>query len=398
MKKILIVNIGSSTLKFHLYDMCKNILIKGICSSKKDKAKIKYVIIKDKEKEYIKETNTKIDFVSTMLKVLKDSKIIKKYNEIVLIGHRIAHGGFKFNESVIVNEFVENEMKNLFEFAPLHIPYSTKGYFQLKKAIPTAKHVFSFDTSFYNTLLEENYLYPIPYEYFQKYNIKKYGAHGLSHNYLYKEAKKYCADDTKFITCHLGGGSSVSAIKNGICINTSMGFTPIDGVVMCTRTGRIDPSIIPYLCKKENKSADEIIEIFNKKSGLLGISQISSDFELLETFAKKGEKRAKLAVEMYVKSISSIICDYVMELNGCDCIVFGGGIGENSSYLRRKVISRLNKVLSIDLDFKNNINNKEGIISTKNSNISILLIHTNEEEIILNDIFKLFIENNYITE
>lgn len=390
MSMIIAVNAGSSSLKFQLYKMpgyeviaSGNVERIGLESGL---ATVKY----NEKKEVIEGVfSDHNDGVAYILKALIDYKIINSLEEISACGHRIVHGGEYFNKSVVVDEEVVKKVEELCDLAPLHNPANLVGYHAFSKALPHCRHVFAFDTAFHQTLDFERFLYPLPYEYYEDYGVRKYGAHGLSHYYVSKRAIHHLGNPKKsrVIICHLGNGASVSAVENGVCIDTSMGFTPLAGLMMGTRCGDVDPSIMPYLCKKLNKSADEVLEIYNKKSGMLGVSGISSDSRDVEKALFDGDERALKTGLLYSRIVSKYIGSYVMELGGVDMICFTAGLGENVGYLRALIIDNVARALGCHLDTKlNSIRaDEERTISTNQSQVEIMIIPTNEELVIVQD-------------
>jgi acetate kinase len=319
-------------------------------------------------------------------------KILNNLNEISGVGHRVVHGGEFFNTSVIIDEKVAKIIDNLSELAPLHNPANLTGYNAFKHALPTVSHVAVFDTAFHQTMKSDRYLYPIPYEYYQDYKIRKYGFHGTSHLYVSTRCLQLLGNPkvSKIITCHIGNGASLAAILDGKAIDTSMGFTPLAGVMMGTRSGDIDPAIIPFLSTKLNKSADEVINILNKKSGLLGVSGLSNDARDIVDAMAIGNKRAHLARMLHVNSVANYIGIYFVELGGADAIVFTAGVGENDPEFRQSVIEKIGSALGIKLNGE--LNKKRGeeiLISTPDSKIKVYVIPTNEEVVIARDTIKL---------
>jgi len=313
----------------------------------------------------------------------KENKIINSIDEIDAIGHRIVHGGEYFKSAVIINQEVIDSIKKCCELAPLHNPANLLGINACKKELPNKPMVAIFDTAFHQTMPREAYIYPLPYEYYEKYHLRKYGFHGTSHKYICERAAKLLGKKTtqlNMITCHLGNGASLAAIKKGKCVNTSMGFTPLAGIMMGTRSGDIDPSIIPFLMKKENLTVDEIENILNKKSGLLGVSGISSDCRDVENAAwKQKNKRAQLALDKFGYRIKECLGSFTAIMDGLDVVVFTGGLGEKSPETREFVCKdMLHFGIEIDKE-KNKIRGQEIIISTKKSRVKVLVIPTNEE-------------------
>lgn len=394
MSMIIAVNAGSSSLKFQLFKMPGyEVVAQGNVERiglESGIATIKY----DGKKEVVQNVfPTHKEGVDFILKALLEHHIIQSYDDIVACGHRIVHGGEYFNSSVIVDDDVIEKVEELCELAPLHNPAHLIGYRAIKEALPHVKHVFAFDTAFHQTLDKERYLYPLPYEYYEKYGVRKYGAHGLSHQYVSQKAIEHLGNPrhSRVIVCHLGNGASVSAVEDGKCIDTSMGFTPLAGVMMGTRCGDVDPSIMPYLCKKLDKSPDEVLDIYNKKSGMLGVSGISSDSRDVEKALFDGDHRALITGLLYSRIVSKYIGSYVMELGGVDIIVFTAGIGENAAYLRALIIDDVSRALGCHLD--NDLNNAKDdgirVISKSTSQVEVMVIPTNEELVIVQDTARL---------
>ena len=328
--------------------------------------------------------------VHKLLESLVDQKVVNSLDEIDACGHRIVHGGEYFSDSVKVDDDVVRKVEELAELAPLHNPAHIIGYNAFKEALPGVEHVFVFDTAFHQTLDRERYLYPLPLEYYEDLKVRKYGAHGTSHKYVSQVANEMLGNPkhSRIIVCHLGNGASISAVQDGVCIDTSMGFTPLAGVMMGTRCGDVDPSIMPYLCKKLNKTPDEVLDIYNKKSGMLGISGISSDSRDIENaLFKDGDERALLTSLLYARIVSKYIGSYFVEMGGVDAIAFTAGVGENAAYLRRLIIDNISRALGAFLDEKaNEVRSKENrVISNQFSQVEVYVIPTNEEVMIARD-------------
>lgn len=395
--KILSVNAGSSSLKFQLYEMPEaKVLISGIFERIGINDGI-YTIKQNgnKEERHADLPNHSVA-VEILLKTLLEKKVIKDLEEIKGVGHRLVHGGNKYNKSVIIDDDVMKTLKELIPLAPLHNPANIMGVEAFQKAIPNALEVGCFDTAFHQTMDEDQYIYSVPYDWYKEYGVRKYGFHGLSHKYVSMKAaeildRKYC----NVIVCHIGSGGSISAVRDGKCIDTTMGFTPNAGIVMGSRCGDIDYSIIPYIMKETGMSLDEIDTILNKKSGMLGISGISSDFRDIEARITDGDHRAILAHHLLVNSIVKYIAQFYVELGGCDMLVFTAGVGENSAHVRRMIVDRLGALgMKIDRD-KNEATRfgKEGIISSSTSSVPIYVIPTDEEVMIARDTYSFLKEN-----
>lgn len=388
---ILSVNAGSSSLKFSLFEMPEGVeLVNGYFE--KIGLSDSFYSIKINGEKIIrdKRVDTHKKAVEYLCEELIENGIINSMDEIKGIGHRIVNGGPKYKESILIdNDFIK-EFENLIEYAPLHNPAHLVGIKAFKETLPNVKNVCVFDTAFHQTMDEVNYLYPVPYEWYTKYGIRKYGAHGTSHRFVYKTiCEKLQRDDLKVISCHIGSGASLCAIDGGKVLDTSMGFTPLAGIMMGTRCGDVDASIIPYIMKKENLNIDEVINIFNKKSGLLGISGVSSDSRDIENGIKEGNERCILAQEMYVQKIANYIAMYNNLLNNADVIVFTAGVGENSVQTRQMIVDKIHS-LGVSLDKE--LNNCRGVlrkISNEDSRIPVYIVPTNEELMIAKDTYEL---------
>ena len=388
--KIMSVNAGSSSLKFSLFDMNKNNLIASGYFERVGLEGSFYTIKYNGEKirEEIDLPNHTVA-VEIMLDRLVNLEIIKSLDEIDGIGHRIVHG-YTYDHSVLITDKVIEDIKSYADFAPLHNPAHILGIEACKKALPNVPMVAVFDTAFHQTMKKENYIYPVPYKWYEDYGVRKYGAHGTSHKYIASKLSEILnTNNYKAIVCHLGSGCSLSAIKDGVCIDTSMGFTPLAGVMMGTRSGDIDPSIIPYVMEKEGLNAKEVVDILNKKSGLLGVSEKFSDYRDIRNAINEGDEQAILANKIFVNTIVKYIANYYVELEGIDALVFTAGVGENSSPARHDIISKL-KVLGMIIDEeKNNIIGEEVELTGKDSKVRIFAIPTNEELMIALDTLKL---------
>ncbi len=393
MKKIMSVNAGSSSLKFQLLEMPNEVVItEGIVEriGLNDAAyTIKYNGKKDK---LILPVLDHSAAVSILLEDLIKKEIIKDLNEISGVGHRIVHGGEKFNKSVLVTDEVVKEIEILADLAPLHNPAHLVGIAAFKKALPNVPQVVVFDTAFHQTMPKENYLYALPYEYYTNYGVRKYGAHGTSHQYVANEAAKLVGkpiEDLKIVTLHIGNGASLAAIKGGKVVDTSMGLTPLEGIPMGTRSGNIDPAVVEFIARKENITVSEVTNILNKKSGYLGVSGKSNDSREIEEGMLAGNERCKLALDIQYKRVADYIGSYYVLLGGIDVIVFTAGIGENSNHFREEVLNRLS-VLGVEVDKeRNNVRGKATLISTDASKIKAFLIPTNEELVIARDTLRL---------
>ncbi len=389
--KILVLNCGSSSLKYQLIDSeTENVLAKGLCERIGIDGRLKHEAAgKDK---FISEAPLPdhTTAIQSVIEALTDAEhgVISDVKEINAVGHRVAHGGEYFAKSVLITDEVLESIKKCVELAPLHNPANIAGIEVCAKLIPGVPQVAVFDTAFHQTMPEKAYLYAIPYKYYEKYKIRKYGFHGTSHKYVAQECAKMMdmpIEELKIITCHLGNGASICAVRNGISIDTSMGFTPLDGIAMGTRSGSIDPAAVLYLMKKENLSVDEMDTILNKQSGVLGISGVSSDFRDIENAEAEGNERATIALEVFAYRVAKTIGEYVATMKGVDAIVFTAGLGENSGETRQVVCDYL-RYLGIRLDsYKNSLRGKAMEITTKQSRVQVFVIPTNEELMIARD-------------
>ena len=390
--KVLVINAGSSSLKYQLIDMTnESALAVGLC----ERIGINNGIITQKRfdgKKLEKQTDIPTHKIALeeVVKALTDSEfgVIKDMTEINAVGHRVVHGGEKFTSSALIDTSVEKAIKDCFELAPLHNPPNMMGITACAEIMPGVPMVAVFDTAFHMTLPAYAYMYALPYDLYEKHGIRKYGFHGTSHMYVARRAVAMLGKpekDVKVITCHLGNGSSITAVKGGKSVETSMGFTPLEGVAMGTRCGSIDPAIVPFIMEQEGLSTREIDNLMNKKSGVLGISGISNDFRDLDEAASKGNKRAELALEVFAYKIKKFIGEYSAVLNGTDAVIFTAGIGENSTTIRKRILSGLEGLgIKID-DEKNKIRGQEIDISTPDSKVRVLVIPTNEELTIAKD-------------
>ncbi len=388
---VLVINAGSSSLKYQLINIeSRDVLAKGICERVgSDEAFHKHGI---DDNEMVIDTPMKDhdDAMKLVLEALTSgpAKVIDSLDEIDAVGHRVVQGGKHFDKSVFIDDYVIDRIDELAELAPLHNKAALMGIEACRRNMPGKPMVAVFDTSYFQTLPQKAYMYPIPYEYFEKYSLRKYGAHGTSHRYVAERAAQFLDEDLsdlKMITCHLGNGCSMSAIDHGIAIDTSMGLTPLDGLMMGTRCGAIDPAIVPFLMEHEDLSFDGINDVMNKKSGLLGISGISNDLRSVRTASEEGDERAQLAYEMYSHSVKKYLGQYIVEMGGVDVIVLTAGVGENCEKMRRMIFAGL-QPLGIILDLeKNKTGRGEREVSSDDSQVQILVIPTNEELMIALD-------------
>ena len=378
---VLVVNAGSSTLKYALFRNKET-----ECSGMADRIGFpdSSVSIKAKnsgEKKIILPLNNHQDAIREILRILVDSGAVKSLDEIEAIGHRVVHGGEMFSESVVIDKEVISAIKKYSKLAPLHNPSNLLGIEACEKLMPNKEQVAVFDTAFHHTIPEKAYLYAIPLKYYHQGKIRRYGFHGISHKFVSLEAAKLLGKDIKhlkIITCHIGSGASVTAIENGRSVETSMGFTPLEGLMMCTRSGDIDAGIVLHLIKEHNLSVDEVDKILNKDSGIKGILGFSSDFrDILANLENKEKPEAKLAFDIFVHRLQKYIGAYAAVMNGVDAIVFTAGVGQNSGIMRKAVLENFS-YLGLKIDDKKNLANKE-IVSTPDSKVSVLVIKTNEE-------------------
>ena len=392
--KILVLNSGSSSLKYQLIDMeNEKVLAKG--NYEKIGSPDSFVTHKvgGEKYKYDREAKNHEEAVSFVLAQFTDSDhgVISSLDEITAIGHRVVHGGEKINKSMIVTDEVLEELRSITYLAPLHNPAAVIGIEACMKVVPGKKNVVVVDTAFHQTIPEERYIYPIPYEYYEKYGVRKYGFHGTSHRYVSRRVAELIGkpvEELKIINCHLGQGASLCAIQGGKSVDTSMGFTPLAGIAMGSRSGDLDPSVVTFLMKKENLTPDEMDTILNKKSGLLGISGISADNrDLLESIDKNDEnaKRAKIAMESYCYIIAQYIAKYAVAMNGVDVISFAGGVGERGPDERKMICEHL-KWMGVELDEEaNKVKAEEKEISSKDSKIKVWIVPTEEELMIARD-------------
>ena len=383
--KILVLNCGSSSLKYQLINMETE---EVLASGKYERIGEKEAFITHKVNgQKIKIENPAYNHTEAIEFTLKqftnpEYKVIDSLDEINAIGHRLVHGGEKISESVVIDDKVIEVLKEYTDLAPLHNPACILGTEACKEVMPDKPMVGVFDTAFHASIPKEKYIYPIPYEYYKKYGVRKYGFHGTSHMFVSKrlaEIENISLEGTKIVTCHLGQGSSICAIKDGKSIDTSMGLTPLGGIPMVTRCGDLDPSVITYLMKKENLTPSEMEDILNKKSGLTGISGLAPDFREIEDASNADNEKAKIAVDEFDYAIASYIAKYAVAMNGIDYIIFTGGVGENQINIRKGICEKLEFMgVKLDLD-ANNMRGEEKVISSQDSKIKVYVIPTNEE-------------------
>ena len=394
--KVLVVNCGSSSVKYQLLNMeDESVMARGLAerigiegSRLKHQAAGREEVIIEKP---MPDHKTALKLITD---VLTDEKtgVIKDMDEIYAIGHRVVHGGEKFSGSVKITDEVIDTLHECADLAPLHNPPNIMGIEACQQLMPGKPMAGTFDTAFHHTIPDYAYIYPIPYEYYKKYGVRKYGFHGTSHKYVAERAAEIVGkplESLKIITCHLGNGASITAVDGGKSVETSMGFTPLEGLAMGTRCGSIDPAIIAFLMEKENKTIEEVNNILNKRSGVLGISGVSSDFRDLEQAAEKGDYGAKLAIEVFAYKVKKFIGSYSAVMNGVDVVVFTAGLGENSISMRERICSGLD-YLGLELDpAANNVRGKEAIISKPGCKVKAVVIPTNEELMIARETVKI---------
>ena len=390
--KILVINCGSSSLKYQLIDMeGETVMAKGLCERIGiPGSRLKHEV--PGKEDYVVETDLPDHSVAVKLvfdALTGEYGVVKSVDEIGAIGHRVLHGSNRFTESIIVNDEVKKVIRECFDLGPLHNPANLMGIEACEKVVPGKKNVAVFDTTFGMTLPEKAYYYAIPKEYYDKYAIRRYGFHGTSHAYVSQETIRFGGLDpekAKVIVCHLGNGASISASIGGKAVDTSMGLTPLEGLIMGTRSGDIDGGVIQFIANHENKTVDEVLNILNKKSGVLGMTGISSDFRDIENAAEEGNHMAKVALDAFRYRVAKYIGSYVAAMNGVDAISFAAGVGENDKVTRQIVIDEYFSYLGAKIDpERNNVRGKERLISTDDSKVKIFLIPTNEELAIARD-------------
>lgn len=393
--KLLCVNAGSSSLKYQLFEMPEEkVIISGYIEKIGLEDSFWTTKVNGEKIKGAKYLKNHTEAVQVLLDALLEHKAVESLDEIKGVGHRVLHGGEKYSDSVLIDDQVIADIEDLTKLGPLHHPGNLAGIRALKEVLPNVPMVAVFDTAFHQTMPKENFMYPVPYEWYMKYSVRKYGFHGTSHKYITVTMQdKLAKKDVNLIICHIGSGASISAIKNGKCFDTTMGITPLDGLMMGTRSGSIDPSILEYVCKESDMTISDVTNALNKKSGLLGISGFS-DSRDVENAAENGDERAVLALNMYNDRVAKYIADYYIELEGkVDAIVFTAGVGENGIAAREEILNRL-KPLGIKVDKKANgeiasyKDKSEGVISAKSSSIPVYVVPTNEELMIIKDTYK----------
>lgn len=386
--KVLVINCGSSSLKYQLFDMTdESVLCKGLVerigiegSKLTHKVNGEKLVVEEPMKDHTEAINHVFD-------ALLDEKygVIKSLDEVSAIGHRVLHGGDKLTESCIIDDKVKDKIREFIKFGPLHNPANLMGIEACEKLAPGKKNIAVFDTAFHQTMPAKTFMYAIPYEYYEDYRLRKFGFHGTSHRYITLRTQQLLdKEDINIITVHLGNGSSIAAVKDGKCYDTSMGLTPLEGLLMGTRSGDLDPTVMTFLMNEKGYSADEMNQILNKKSGVLGVSGISFDFRDLEEEAEKGNDRAQLALDMFIERVKRYIGGYMAELGHVDAICFAGGIGENSSSMRKEILNTFEE-LGVKLDLEKNNTREEALISADDSKVKVYVVPTNEELMIARD-------------
>ena len=385
--KVLVLNCGSSSIKYKLYDMNgqKELASGGIEKIGLPDSFLKFTLSDGSKQVITQEIKEHTAGIELILKTLTDAKygVIKSLDQIDAVGHRVVHGGDKFCSSVVINQEVIDKIEECVDLAPLHNPANLKGIFAIQKILPKVPQVAVFDTSFHQTMPSYAYIYALPYDYYEKYGVRRYGFHGTSHRYVAKRGCEFLGIDlenSRIITAHIGNGGSITAIKNGKSIDTSMGMTPVEGLMMGSRSGSVDPGVLTYLMDKENLSTQQINDIINKKSGLVGVSGVSSDMRDIENAIEQGNERARLAMDMYFYYILKYISGYIAVLGGVDAIIFTGGVGENQPIMRKYVCDSL---AFLGVDFNNELNDRikgrETELTFPNSKVRVAVIPTNEE-------------------
>lgn len=387
------INAGSSSLKFQLFDMPEEkVITKGIVERiGLEHAVFTIVVNGEKRTKELEIPNHEVA-VQLLLHELTAHEIIAELDEIVGVGHRVVHGGEDFSQSVLITDEVMDKISKLSDLAPLHNPANLTGILAFKQALPDVPAVAVFDTAFHQSMPESSYLYSLPYRYYTEYDIRKYGFHGTSHKYVSERAAELLGrplEQLRLISCHLGNGASIAAIESGKSIDTSMGFTPLAGVTMGTRSGDIDPALIPFIMQKTEKSAAEVLDVLNKQSGMLGVTGFSSDLRDIETAAEEGNDRAELALEIFANHIHKYIGSYAAKMYGVDAIIFTAGIGENSDVVRERVLRGL-EFMGVYWDpALNKVRGREAFINYPHSPVKVIIIPTNEEVMIARDTIEL---------
>ncbi|MFQ3542496.1 acetate kinase [Halobacillus rhizosphaerae] len=389
MSNILAINAGSSSLKFQLIEMPEeNVITKGLVERIGMDESVFTIEVNGEKDTMVTDIPDHAVAVTILLDKLTDSGIIASLDEINGVGHRVVHGGERFSESVLINDEVINEIEDVSDLAPLHNPANLTGIHAFREVLPNVPQVAVFDTAFHQTMPEQSYLYSLPYEYYEKYGIRKYGFHGTSHKYVSERAAEMLGrpvEQLRLLSCHLGNGASIAAIEGGKSIDTSMGFTPLAGVTMGTRSGNIDPALIPFIMEKTGKTANEVMNVLNKESGMLALSGFSSDLRDIEEKANQGDERAELALEVFAGRIHKYIGSYASRMHGIDGIIFTAGVGENSTTMRERVLKGL-EFMGVYWDpALNKVRGKETFVNYPHSPVKVMIIPTNEEVMIARD-------------
>ncbi|MFG6121445.1 MULTISPECIES: acetate kinase [Thalassobacillus] len=393
MSKIIAINAGSSSLKFQLMEMPEETVItKGLVERIGINDSIFTIEVGAEKVTTTQDIADHAEAVKMLLGKLTSTGIIDSLDEIDGVGHRVVHGGERFSDSVLITDEVIREIEEVSDLAPLHNPANLTGIRAFKQVLPEVPSVAVFDTAFHQTMPEQSYLYSLPYEYYEKYGIRKYGFHGTSHKYVSERAAEMLGlpiEQLRVISCHLGNGASIAAIEGGKSIDTSMGFTPLAGVTMGTRSGNIDPALIPYIMDKTGKTAAEVMNVLNKESGMLALSGFSSDLRDIEEKASDGEERAELALEVFAARIHKYIGSYASRMHGVDAIIFTAGVGENSTAIRERVLKGL-EFMGVYWDPSlNKVRGKEAFVNYPHSPVKVMIIPTNEEVMIARDTVRL---------
>ena len=385
--KILVINAGSTSLKYQLIDSeSEEVLAKGLCERIGAGGHLKYDSSKTGEK---KEKDIDMPDHGVALKAVIDVLVspedgaVASLDEIDAVGHRVVHGGEYFDKTVLVTDEVIKQIEEISDLAPLHNPANLLGIRACQKLMPSTPQCVTFDTAFHQTMPKEAYMYAVPYKYYEKYGVRRYGFHGTSHSYVSKKAMSHldkAPEDTKIVVCHLGGGASITAVQGGKSVDTSMGLTPLEGLVMGTRSGNIDPAIVQYIADKEGKSVDEVLNILNKQSGLFGLSGRSSDCRDIDAGIKEGDKRCEIAFNAFVYSAIKIVGSYIAAMNGVDLIAFTAGIGENDDKIRAAILDNFGYIgVDYDKELNSTVHGDEVELQTAESKVKVVVIPTNEE-------------------
>ncbi|SIS51915.1 acetate kinase [Salimicrobium flavidum] len=389
MNKVLAINAGSSSLKFQLIEMPEETVnAKGVMERIGLNDSIFKIETDEEEDKTVQDINDHQEAVDILLDTLTSKGIIQSLEDIDGVGHRVVHGGEKFSESALVTEEVIQAIEDVSELAPLHNPANLTGIRAFQEVMPNIPHVAVFDTAFHQSMPEQSYLYSLPYEYYEDYGIRKYGFHGTSHKYVSERAAEMLGrpvENLRLLSCHLGNGASIAAVEGGKSIDTSMGFTPLAGVTMGTRSGNIDPALIPFIMEKTGKTADEVMNVLNKESGMLALSGFSSDLRDIEDKAEEGDERAELALEVFANRIHKYIGSYASRMHGIDGIIFTAGVGENSVSIRERILKGL-EFMGVYWDPSlNRIRGKDAFVNYPHSPVKVMVIPTNEEVMIARD-------------